>query len=135
MFRESGLYRYRAFNFAKCYFIRSAIALRRIKFVHRSAWSTWRATQRFDRSWSNSSFRALSSRAAPKNSLVEITIQISGGSIDGSIEDSPVSLIVDGWCSVLHHSTEKLIIGMLTAPARISTEAIRAPLRRSSNAA
>ena len=40
----------------------------------------------------------------------------SGYSISGGIAGPPSRTIVAPWCNELHHSTEKLMIGMLIAP-------------------
>src|SRR5690625_2604651 len=51
------------------------------------------------------------------------------------ILDSPKKRMVAPWCRVVHHSTEKWMMGMLTSPTSTRMQATRAPLRRSSNAA
>ena len=44
-------------------------------------------------------------------------ISNKGVSIDECIVLEPAILILAGWCSVLHHSTEYLIIGILIKPS------------------
>ena len=43
-------------------------------------------------------------------------ISNKGINIDECIELVPVILILAGWCSVLHHSTEYLMIGIFIKP-------------------
>src|SRR6056297_2135505 len=97
--------------------------------------SSFCRTQLLRLSCSTSSLRERSRSAAPNISLVAITIHKSGAIMLGSMLDSPKKLIVEPWCSVVHHSTEKWIMGMLTRPTRTRMQATLAPLRLSSKAA
>ena len=58
----------------------------------------------------------------------------NGQSIDVSIEIPPDRIILAGWCSVCHQSTENLTIGKLIHPTSARMAAGRAPLSVLSNA-
>ena len=58
----------------------------------------------------------------------------NGQSIDVSIEIPPDRIILAGWCSVFHQSTENFTIGKFTHPMSARMAAGRAPLSVLSNA-
>src|SRR5690606_40269684 len=73
--------------------------------AHRPA-SAMRRTQSLPASRRRLSARARASSEPANQNLVPITIQTSGGSMLGSIEDSPNTRMVWPWCSEFHHTTE-----------------------------
>ena len=58
----------------------------------------------------------------------------NGQSIAGSIEMPPDLIILAGWCSVCHQSTENFTIGKFIHPTSARIAAGRAPLSDLSNA-
>src|SRR5690606_22488723 len=78
--------------------------------------SATRRTQSLPASRCRLSARARASSEPANQNLVPITIQTSGGSMLGSIEDSPNTRMVWPWCSEFHHTTEYRITGSITTP-------------------
>src|SRR5882757_10167774 len=69
----------------------------------------------------------MAARCSVRNNKVNATsMTISGIRIVGSMVDPPSRSTDADWCSVFHHSTENLMMGMLIAPTSVSTATTRA---------
>ena len=63
----------------------------------------------------------------------DIVIQIKGHNILESIEGEDNLLILAGWCSVFHQSTENLMIGKLIDPTIMKIAVIFSPTSKFEN--
>ena len=68
-----------------------------------------------------------------KKSLNPIAINSNGINIDVSMAGASSLLMLAGWCSVFHQSTENFMMGTFMKPTKAKIAPIRDPLSGSSN--